>query len=67
MLFQPIAATFATPVGSGRDGPAREARAHDVRVAPGVGHLLPLEAMEWVNAHIARFITTRLKELRPAA
>ena len=39
----------------------------DVRVAPGVGHLLPLEVADWVNGHIARFITTRLQELRPAA
>ena len=38
-----------------------------VTVAPGVGHLLPLEVADWVNGHIARFITTRLQELRPAA
>ena len=39
----------------------------DVHVARAVGHLLPLEAADWVNAHIARFVGRRLRELRPAA
>jgi pimeloyl-ACP methyl ester carboxylesterase len=42
-------------------------RAAEVHVAPGVGHLLPLEAVDWVNGHLARFIEVRLSDLRPAA
>ena len=41
----------------------------EIHIARGVGHLLPLEASEWANAHIARFDATRLREVptsRPA-
>jgi pimeloyl-ACP methyl ester carboxylesterase len=37
----------------------------EVHVARGVGHLLPLEASEWTNDHIARFDALRLKDLHP--
>lgn len=33
----------------------------EVHVARGVGHLLPLEASGWVNGHIVRFVTLRLR------
>jgi pimeloyl-ACP methyl ester carboxylesterase len=37
----------------------------EVHVARGVGHLLPLEAAEWANAHIGRF-AARLREPDPS-
>jgi pimeloyl-ACP methyl ester carboxylesterase len=37
----------------------------EVHVARGVGHLLPLEAAEWANDHIARFDALQLKQLHP--
>ena len=33
----------------------------EVHIAPGVGHLLPLEASGWTNKHIARFDAQRLR------
>jgi len=36
-----------------------------VHIARGVGHLLPLEASEWANDHIARFDALQLKQLHP--
>src|SRR5919198_3636863 len=33
----------------------------EVHVVRGVGHMLPLEAPAWVNTHIARFDTQRLR------
>jgi len=39
----------------------------EIHVARGVGHMLPLEAPTWTNAHISRFVRSLRPALREAA
>ena len=38
----------------------------EIHVARGVGHMLPLEAPAWTNAHMQRFVTSLDRRLLPA-
>jgi pimeloyl-ACP methyl ester carboxylesterase len=42
-------------------------RSAEIHVARGIGHMLPLEAPAWTNAHIARFVSSLRPALREAA
>lgn len=42
-------------------------RSAEIHVARGIGHMLPLEAPAWTNAHIARFVSSLRPTLRVAA
>jgi pyruvate dehydrogenase E2 component (dihydrolipoamide acetyltransferase) len=39
----------------------------EIKIARGVGHLLPLEAAGWANAHIARFVASFTRDHAKAA
>ena len=53
------------PVGDARR--CKELPLAEVRIARGVGHSLPLEAADWANGHIARFVAALTSTLARAA